>query len=150
MKNAYALLCAGSSTNFNFGVLRDVEGGGASVSQFDIRAAVGAAGQSALAARSGAAGAGASAVPRSDPDNCPARRRNPPEVLVNLVEVLGGSVAPRSAQWRCIRAVAAPELTGVMLRSDPDQCPVRRRSSREVPANLVEILGGSVAPRSVQ
>ena len=98
MKNAYALLCAGSSTNFNFGVLRDVEGGDISVSQFDIRAAVGAAGQSTLAARSGAAGAGAGAVPRSDPDRCPARRRNPHEVLVNLVEVFGGLVAPRSVR----------------------------------------------------
>ena len=98
MKNAYALLCAGSSTNFNFGVLRHVEGGDASVSQFDIRAAVSAAGQSALAACSDAAGAGTGAMSHSDPDQCPARRRSPREVLVNLVEILGGSVAPRSVR----------------------------------------------------
>ena len=48
------------------------------------------------------------------------------------------------------RAVAVPAVTGVMLLSDPDQCPVRRRSPREVPASLVEVLGGSVAPRSVR
>ena len=98
MKNAYALLCAGSSTNFNFDVLRHVEGGDASVSQFDIRAADSAAGLSALAAYGDAAVVGAVAMSHSDPGQRPVHRRNPREVLVNLVEVLGGSVAPRSVR----------------------------------------------------